>query len=208
MMNKFDKFDKLYDKIKKQLIMEQKKPMVTYTDPVNTYCGVDEEFQADVADLEQSIIDEFGLSGWTPAAFHEQMCMEDYPTNKRYSCPCAAAYDAWRKKDMKTVEQIMRRCAENYEATDGDIQYEQNESGFHGDHKGQFESKLQKWFPDENLDELLDLLSEPEAGGLPAEAYKKMDKMIEGGADDSDAFYEVYDGWDEEALKSYLADNI
>jgi len=71
-------------------------------------------------------------------------------------------------------------------------------------HQENLENKIQAWFPNEDLDNILDILSEPEAGGIPAEAYQKMDELIDKGIDEPDAFYEIYDNWDETILKSYI----
>lgn len=71
-------------------------------------------------------------------------------------------------------------------------------------HQQNLENKIQAWFPNEDLDNILDILSEPEAGGIPAEAYQKMDELIDKGIDESIAFYEIYDNWDETILKSYI----
>ena len=71
-------------------------------------------------------------------------------------------------------------------------------------HQQNLENKIQAWFPNEDLDNILDILSEPEAGGIPAEAYQKMDELIDKGIDETDAFYEIYDNWDETILKSYI----
>ena len=71
-------------------------------------------------------------------------------------------------------------------------------------HQQNLENKIQAWFPNEDLDNILDILSEPEAGGIPAEAYQKMEKLIDKGIDESIAFYEIYDNWDETILKSYI----